>query len=266
MSHHHIKKVLVSVIIPAYNAVKYIRHAVYSALLQSLNKHEFEVIVIDDCSTDDTAGAVALIRSMNVGRVNLIMRKENGGPAKALNDGIRETKGDWIKWLSADDEMYPSCLEDLLWWVNREKIKKEKELTLDVHTDAIYYTDYDYIDEAGKVTGEFIEPGRPESDLWKLFFGNGSSSFIHRSVFEKCGLFAEMAHSEDYEFWLRASQLYGIKLIHIPIKSIKYRKHAGQLTHRVGGQLDQTIKDSIRERQSEMLHSSSGTERFEATL
>ena len=253
---------LVSVIIPAYNAVKFIRHAVYSALLQSLNKHEFEVIVIDDCSTDDTAGAVALIRSMNVGRVKLIMRKKNGGPAMALNDGIRAAKGDWIKWLSADDEMYPSCLEDLLWHAdNQQPFPYGPD-----PQNAIFYTDYDYIDEAGKVTGEFIEPGRPESDLWKLFFGNGSSSFIHRSVFEKCGLFAEMAHSEDYEFWLRASQLYSIRLVRIPVKTIKYRRHPGQLTNRVGGQLDQTIKDSIRERQSEMLHSSSGTERFEATL
>jgi len=216
--------------------------------MQSLARPMYEVIVVDDASTDDTAGAVALIRSMNPGRVKLLLRSKNGGPAKALNDGIREAEGEWIKWLSADDVMYPSCLEDLLWHANLPNYKDR---------NYIFYTDYDYIDENGKITGEFIEPGRPESDLWKLFFGNGSSSFIHRSVFEKCGLFRELPHSEDYEFWLRATQLFNTRLIRIPRKTIQYRQHPGQLTNKIGGKLDKAIKDSIRERVAEMLHTSS---------
>jgi len=254
--------VLVSVIIPAYNCVKFIRHAVYSALNQSLSRHEYEIIVVDDCSTDDTAGACALIRSLNTDVVKLYRKDKNGGPASALNTGIIRSKGEWIKWLSADDLMYPSCLEDLLWHAdNQQPFPYGAD-----PQNTIFYTDYDYIDEDGKVTGEFIEPGRPESDLWKLFFGNGSSSFIHRSVFEKCGLFRELPHSEDYEFWLRASQLYGVRLVRIPVKSIQYRQHPGQLTNRFGGKLDKEIKALIRKGQSEMLHSSSGRKRPEVTV
>lgn len=246
-----VKKVLVSVIIPVYNGVKFIRDAVYTALNQSLAYPEFEVVVVDDGSTDDSWGAVALIRSMNEGRVQLI-RKENGGPASALNTAIGAAKGEWIKWLSADDMMYPGCLEDLLWHIDKPEFKANG---FDPK-NTIYYTDYDIINEEGKVIGEFIESDRPIDDLWKLFFGNGSSSFIHKSVFDKCGLFDDnLPHSEDYEFWLRATMLHDIKMKRIPVKTIRYRRHPSQLTNKVGGSLDKQIKDSIRTRLPKVLHS-----------
>lgn len=227
---------LVSVIIPAYNAVKFIRSAVYSALNQSLSWPCYEIIVVDDCSTDDTPGTAAFIGTLNEkGRVRVLMKKKNGGPASALNLGIKNAKGDWIHWLSADDVMYPHCLEDCLWHA------KDK--------DTIYYTDYDIIDEKGEIVGEFIEPGSPADVLWKKFFGNGSSSFIHKSVFEKIGLFDEgLPASEDYEFWLRATMVNNLKLQRIPIKTIQYRRHPDQLTNTVGGKYDKNIKASIREK------------------
>jgi len=235
--------VLVSVVIPAYNAIKFIRSAVYSALDQTLDYSKFEVIVIDDGSTDDTAGAAAMIRSMNPGRVKLLLKK-NGGPASALNMGIKKAKGDWIKWLSADDMMYSNCLELMMNAVDEK--------------DCIYYSHYNIIDEEGVLIDKFIEPMRPVNDLWKVFFGNGSTSIIHKSVFEKCGLYDEkLPHSEDYEFWLRATQLYGMKMKLIPEFTTKYRRHPDQLTNKVGGSLDKQIKDSIRKSQSEMLHTSS---------
>jgi len=242
--------VLVSIVIPAYNAVKFIRDAVYTALNQSLAYPEFEVIVVDDGSTDDTWGAAALIKSMNPGRVQLI-RKENGGPASALNAGIKVAKGEWIKWLSADDMMYPSCLEDMLWYIDKIKMSDIKYN----YKRVIYYSDYDIVNEYGAITGEFIEPGRMEEDLWKLFFGNGSSSLIHKNVFTLCGLFDESyKHSEDYEFWLRATMIYGVHMFRIPTKTIKYRMHPGQLTKKYGGQLDKKIQDSIRARLPPSIH------------
>ena len=91
------------------------------------------------------------------------------------------------------------------------------------------------------------EPGHDESVLWKKFFGNGSTSLIHREVFRKIGNFeSKLPHSEDYEFWLRATMLHGIKLQLIPVFTLNYREHTGQMTNRVGGKLDNLIKMSIR--------------------
>jgi len=225
--------VLVSIIIPVYNCEKYIEQAILSAVHQSY--HDFEIIVVNDGSTDKTLHIILELMS-KFPHIRLFSKK-NGGPASALNAGIEQAKGTWIKWLSADDEMYPHCLEQMMAQAK--------------YTDVIYYSHYDYIDEDGKITGEFIEPDHPVVYLWERFFGNGSSTLIHREVFAKCGLFnAALPHSEDYEFWLRATQVYGTRMQLVPIKTIRYRRHSGQLTNKVGGSLDKIIKEKIRERQA----------------
>jgi len=218
-------------VIPAYNAEKYIKEAIDSALNQTYK--DIEVLVIDDGSTDNTIDRIP-------GGVWL-HRQKNGGPASALNSGIKAAKGEWIKWLSADDILEPDAIESIMKYVKDKK--------------TIYYTHYTIIDKDGKFIKKFTEPERVESDLWKLFYGNGSSSIIHKDVFALCGLFDEnLRHSEDYEFWLRATQLYGVRLRLIPQYTLKYRRHPDQLTNKVGGSLDQTIKDSIRQRLTTLKH------------
>ena len=225
---------LVSIIIPAYNSIKFIRNCVYSAVGQEFDREQFEVIVVDDGSTDDTFGELQLIQSMNSDIMQLF-KKENGGPASALNVGIRMARGEWIKWLSSDDVLKPNALE-IFFAEPREK-------------GCIYYTNYEIIDENGNFKKEFIEPGWPEEKLWEFFFGNGSSSFIHRSVFDTCGLFDEsLPASEDYEFWLRATMLYGVKMRLIPKITLQYRNHPGQLTHKMRGKYDMEIKQAIKAR------------------
>ena len=231
---------LVSIIIPCYNGEKFLQEAIDSALNQT-HRH-IEIIVVDDGSTD-TSRVIA--QNSNV----QVISKKNGGIASALNAGIVNAKGNFIKWLSADDVLEPSAIEVML-----------HEISINSHDyhKAIFYTPYTIIDENGKKIADFKESERDESYLWTAFYGNGSSSLIHRSIFKLCGLFDEsLPHSEDYEFWLRATQLFGVELILIPFVTLKYRYHVGQLTKKVGGSLDKQIKASIRARESEMLHSRS---------
>lgn len=232
---------IISVIIPVYNGEKYIKQAIESVQKQTFTN--YEIIVVDDGSTDSTLDIITQIEGITV------LIKPNGGTASALNCGIRNAKGDWIKWLSADDVMYPNCLQLLM-----NNIQEK---------DRIYYTNYDIIDQNNNSIGVFVEPKRDESELWGFFFGNGSSSLIHKSVFEKCGVFDEsLGHSEDYEFWLRATQVYGVKMQLIPEMTIRYRRHPDQLTNKVGGSLDSLIKNKIKrlcetpvsERQPEIKH------------
>jgi succinoglycan biosynthesis protein ExoO len=99
-----------SVIIPAYNVSGIIGRAIYSAAAQT--EPPLEILVIDDCSTDDTAEVVrALAREIPV--LRLLSTPSNGGPAAARNVGLRAAKADWIALLDSDDAWKPGRLERL---------------------------------------------------------------------------------------------------------------------------------------------------------
>lgn len=224
---------LVSIIIPVFNGEKYLRECIDSALNQTLYSHNYEVLVVDDGSTDGT-GAICMEYE---GRIKYYY-KENGGTASALNVGIHFANGEYIKWLSADDVLLGNALQTM--------ITKVGESDSDP-TNSIYYTNYHVIDKNGEFLRDYIESGNDEAVLWDRFFGNGSTSLIHREIFDKIGVFdSGLPHSEDYEFWLRATMLHGIKMKLIPIFSLNYRNHPDQLTNRVGGKLDKMIKMAIR--------------------
>lgn len=99
--------VLFSIVIPLYNKEKYIRKTLESTLSQTYTI--FEVIVIDDGSTDDSA---TIVKSINDMRIKYF-HKENGGVSSARNYGIKKAIGDWIFFLDADDTMFPNTLEKL---------------------------------------------------------------------------------------------------------------------------------------------------------
>jgi glycosyltransferase involved in cell wall biosynthesis len=100
-----------SVVIPAFNAGKYIETAVTSATSQELDG--LEVIVVDDRSTDDTRDRVARIAATDP-RVSMLALPVNGGPSAARNAGIEATRGKWIALLDADDAFLPGRLATLI--------------------------------------------------------------------------------------------------------------------------------------------------------
>lgn len=100
---------VVSVIIAAYNAEKYIERSVKSALEQTVN--DVEVIVVDDASTDAT---MEKVRSISDHRIRMFTNAFNSGPAYSRNIGIREARGDWLAVLDADDWWKPDRLEVLV--------------------------------------------------------------------------------------------------------------------------------------------------------
>ncbi|MDD2987192.1 glycosyltransferase family 2 protein [Flavobacterium sp.] len=100
-------KPLFSIIIPLYNKEKEIRQTLESVLLQSF--HDFEVIVINDGSTD---GSETIVKSFSDNRIKLITTA-NQGVSKARNLGLEKTTGQLIAFLDADDYWYPNHLEDL---------------------------------------------------------------------------------------------------------------------------------------------------------
>jgi succinoglycan biosynthesis protein ExoO len=100
---------LVSIIIPAYNTESYIAKAIQSAQEQTLTN--IEIIVIDDCSTDNT---LAIAQSFNDPRIIIIHNSENLGAASTRNKAIKLAKGSWLALLDSDDWYEPNRLETLL--------------------------------------------------------------------------------------------------------------------------------------------------------
>ena len=226
----------VSIVIPIYNAEKYLDDAISSAFGQTYD--DIEIVLVNDGSTDTSKKIMDFYDGAIIKKID----KDNEGPASALNVGIRVSTGEFIKWLSADDVLYPDALQ----------IMVDYAKTRD-YQNSIFYTDYHIIDETGSITSQFRERDRTEltrlernKELLRYFYGNGSSSLIHRSIFERCGIFDEsLKHSEDYEYWLRCALIYGVDLVHIPQFTLKYRNHADQLTRKVGGSLDDVIRAKI---------------------
>src|SRR6201986_2951627 len=99
-----------SVIIPAYNVSAVIERAIRSAAAQTLPP--LEILVIDDCSTDDTAEVVTAL-GRDIPSLRLLSTPVNGGPSAARNVGLRAAKGDWIALLDSDDAWKPGRLERL---------------------------------------------------------------------------------------------------------------------------------------------------------
>lgn len=100
---------LVSVIIPAYNAEKYIERCLLSCLVQTLT--DIEILVVDDCSNDQTAQVVETIRDS---RIRLIQHTENRGCSGSRNTGIAHATGDYIGFVDADDTIEPDFYAKLL--------------------------------------------------------------------------------------------------------------------------------------------------------
>lgn len=99
---------MISIVIPLYNKELTIENSLNSVLSQ--NYDNFEVVVINDGSTDNS---VEKVKSIGDTRVRLI-EQENGGPSKARNTGVKNAKGEWIVFLDADDELTKNALKEMM--------------------------------------------------------------------------------------------------------------------------------------------------------
>ena len=127
---------LVSIIMPSYNTGSFIRETIESVLAQSYS--DWELIIVDDCSTDNTDDVVSQYLADE--RIRYIKNETNSGAAVSRNRALREARGKWIAFLDSDDLWMPE--------------KLEKQLSF-MKTNGYFfsYTDYEEIDVNGKQTG-----------------------------------------------------------------------------------------------------------------
>jgi len=180
----------ISVIIPTYNRQEFLVRAIESVLGQTCA--DFELIVVDDGSTDDTARCVAGYG----GQVRYVYQ-ENRGPAAARNTGIRAAEGELLAFLDSDDRFAPEKLA-----VQQAAMAARPDYLIS-HTDEIWY-------RRGELLHQKKKHHRPHgfifSQCLKLCVVGMSTVMARREFFARIGYFdEELPCCEDYDLWLRAS-------------------------------------------------------------
>lgn len=210
---------LVSVIIPTYNRASWLKGAIDSVLEQTFTN--FELLIIDDGSTDDTREIIA-----NYGVQVKYFYQPNKGPSAARNSGIKKARADLITFLDSDDR-----------WL-KNKLQTQVDLMITDPGIKICYTDEIWIRRGKKVNPKKIHQkysGWIYQKCLPLCIISPSSVMIYREVFDKVGLFDEsLLVCEDYDLWLRISQRYPITFINEPL-IIKNGGHEDQLSQRLWG-------------------------------
>ncbi|MBI4432528.1 MAG: glycosyltransferase [Candidatus Omnitrophica bacterium] len=213
----------VSIIIPNYNYGRFLGDALKGVLNQTFT--DYEVIVVDDGSTDDSRSIIDRMMPVFKGRLRTVYQK-NKGVYAARNSGLRMANGIFISFLDADDVWMPTALEHLVQSLERSQA-------------GVVYSDTEFFDnQTGRGFGATFKAGSDKKPcmgqcLDELFMRGNFIPFmttvVRREVFDAVGNFDESFRvAEDYEFWLRVSRRYPIGYVNEVL--CRVRRHGENLT------------------------------------
>ena len=209
----------ISVVIPTYNRKHTLARAINSIFSQT--RQVFEIIVVDDGSTDGTPEWIM----QTYPAVKYIYQK-NSGVSSARNTAIRSAKGNWIALLDSDDEWLPSKLEKQI-----EFLMKQPDYKF-CHTNEIWIRNGKRVNQMNKhkkFGGEIFEKCL---DICRI---SPSSSLFSKSILDDIGYFDEsLKVCEDYDLWLRVTSKYKILFLDNPLIK-KYGGHSDQLSQLPNG-------------------------------
>jgi teichuronic acid biosynthesis glycosyltransferase TuaG len=213
---------LVSVVMPAYNAAGFIAEAIAS--VQAQTYANWELVIINDGSTDDTAAVIASLK-LPIKQLHYL-EIDNAGPGAARNRGIAAAKGTLIAFLDADDLWEPTKLE--------------------VQVECLQSGGYDLIFSSGQFFGDnaanhpFVTAKGPYSgpEMFAVLYQHNRIPIVSvlatKAALKKAGLFKESGllsrKCEDYDLWLRLADI-GCSFFGLPDKLVRYRLHSASSTH-----------------------------------
>lgn len=211
----------ISVLMPAYNAEKYLNHAIESMLGQTFK--DFELLIIDDCSTDRTT---AIISSYSDPRLKVVRNAVNLGLTKSLNLGLHQAQGDFIARLDADDISLPQRLAQQIYF-------------LEQHPETVLVGSLSkLINSAGETFDYRKSPTDPAVIKFSLLFGNPithSSILFHKKPILEIGGYNErFRYAQDFELYSRLVAKYQLAVL--PEILVKYRSHDQSITLSQGSQ------------------------------
>jgi glycosyltransferase involved in cell wall biosynthesis len=186
---------LISVVIPCFNQAKYLGEAIESALSQTYRN--FEIVVVDDGSQDNTAEVTASYSGVKY------IRQENRGLAAARNTGLHHSKGTYLVFLDADDRLLPAAIENGL-------------TCLIAHRECAFVSGhYRYIKADGSIHNEFPQRRIKDNHYLELLRGNYigmHATVMHRreALVNFGGFDTSLPACEDYDLYLRVARKFPI--------------------------------------------------------
>lgn len=210
------KKPLVSVLVPAYNHEDYVRYAILSVVNQTYGYKNIQLIVADDCSTDNTR--TILLELEQKFKFKLIIHEQNAGLCSTLNELIASSKGEFITSIASDDVMVLDRIE------NQINIMKRN-----IHID-ILAGNFILIDKNGKTLSNYKQQSQESLTVYsfddiflkrKPGFAAGTAIY-RRDLFTRIGAYDPYYKIEDYYFWLKAAK-YNAKIVKCNINFLEYR-------------------------------------------
>ncbi len=207
----------ISVIIPTYNRQRSLMRAIQSVLQQTCK--DFELLVVDDGSTDDTQNLLSKITDSRV----RIFRTENRGVSAARNLAIKEAEGEWVAFLDSDDEWLPQKLERQI-----ELLQKDSSLRW-VHGEEIWIRN-------GSRVNPMQKHKKSGGDIFinslKLCCVSPSAVVLQKSLFAEVGYFREdFPVCEDYDLWIKLAERHPVGFVEEPLV-VKYGGHEDQLSRK----------------------------------
>lgn len=206
----------ISVIMTAYNSSKHIDEAILSILNQTFK--EFELIVVNDCSTDNTAEIVSGY-SQKDSRIILLNNPVNLQPALSRNKAINIAKGEYVAILDSDDVALPNRFKEQYYY-----LEKNPDIVL-------AGCDAEIIDDDGKILERKYLPKNPDEIKFILLLRNPfihSGILVRKKAILEFGYSNDHLHSEDYKLYSDLIKKY--KITNLGNILIKYRQSTGSVT------------------------------------
>ena len=205
---------LVSIILPTYNCAAFLSHSIGTILSQTYNS--YEIIVIDDGSTDNTKEVLYPFMQ----RIKYIRSEQNKGLPTARNIGILPAQGKYIAFIDADDLWLP------------EKLQTDIEY-FETHPEvSMVYSKHINIDEKGDDLGGNTKKQLPSGNIFTQLFSEQnfiitSSVVVRKEVFETTGLFDEqLFNCQDWDMWLRIAFHFKVAGINKPLVKYRHNPHS----------------------------------------
>lgn len=205
---------LVSIIMPSYNCGQYVEETIRS--VQAQTYQDWEIVFVDDCSTDDTVAKVAAIREQD-SRIRLFRNRYNLGAAMSRNHALQEAKGRWIAFLDSDDLWHPKKLERQIRFMEENGY-------------AFSCTERNVIDEDSKPIGQYVT-GPKRVSKWGMYryCWVGCLTVMYDAKVVGLVQIADLKKNNDYAIWLKVINKCDCYLLKENLAS--YRKRKGSISH-----------------------------------
>lgn len=204
---------LVSIIMPSYNTARFIGETINSVLSQTYTN--WELIIVDDCSTDNTDEVVGSFLSDQ--RIRYLKNEKNSGAAVSRNYALREAKGKWIAFLDSDDIWLPEKLEKQIGFMTDNGYK-------------FSYTNYEEIDENSVPLGRWVTgPKKIGKTGMYNYCWLGCLTVMYD--YDTVGLvqIADIKKNNDYAMWLKACKKAKCYLLNEKLS--RYRRRSGSISN-----------------------------------